>query len=344
MALTAGIQRYALYYRQKRRGLRLPQVSRTVRMLAGHCGKSVRQNSLRVHFGITYRCQCKCGCCGIGTHPVSPERELSDGQILGLLRRIADLPSLSTVVSFFGGEPLLRDGIYAFVESAHRLGLFTELETNGILLTPENVKRLKRSALHHIIVNIESCSSGAHDRYVRYEGGFEKATEGIRQCVRQGIPCTLSTIAMREKIYNKDLEKTIAMGRQLGAASIRLLYPTLIGNWQDAQERLLTDDEKQYVMGLLEPDFIYLESTNSSKIKIGRICAASQKKLFYISPYGELQPCFGVPLRFGMLSDGGDLAGLVGQMWGSCIFQQERGNECLMHQADIRRLLPDNTL
>ena len=63
---------------------------------------------------------------------------------------------------------------HSFSENVKRKkGIITEVESNGILLSRENVARLKKAGLHHIIIRIEGSKAQTHDAISNYEGCFE---------------------------------------------------------------------------------------------------------------------------------------------------------------------------
>lgn len=329
------LRNHKLRYKEKFSNLYYKQLLRLGKMFISYPRLSIRHGILKVIVGLTYRCQCKCRYCCSGAYPQLQEDELKTDEIKHILDQISVLPSLFTVASFFGGEALLREDVYQLIEYATNKGLFTEVETNGILLNRENVNKLKKVGLHHIFIRIESSRFEVHDRLSNFKGCFEKATEGIKNCVREKLSCTISTIALREKIHNNELEKIIDLGKKFGITSIRILYPTLSGNWLNEKHQLLNEDEKAKVKELLEPAFVYLESTYSAKKEIGRICPSVQKKSFYISPHGKIQLCPFVPLVFGNVRSE-KLYNILRRMWQQPFFNNVSYNGCLMNDVIFR--------
>jgi len=325
--LIYKIKNWKLRLREKFHYPLIFHFTRCIKMFITSPQASIRQGFLKIMFGLTYRCQCKCIYCCSGRYPVNEKEELMTQEVKRILKEISVLPSLFTVVSFFGGEPLLREDIFELIKYANNLGLFTEVETNGILLSKDNVVKLKKAGLHHIFIRLESSNPEIHDKLSNYDGCFERAMEGINNCIREKLACTISTIALKEKIYNGDLEKIIDIGKRLKVTSIRVLYPTLAGNWTNERSQLLNAEEKARIGKLLEPDFIYLESTYSANKNIGRICPSLQKKFFYISPYGEIQPCPFVPLKFGNIRLE-KLDNLLKKMWYVPLFYCENNLLC----------------
>ena len=290
---------------------------------------------MKVMLGTTYRCQCDCVYCCSGKYPKTAENELSTDEIKSVIAQISSLPSLLTLISFFGGESLLRDDIYHLIKYANEKGLFTEIESNGICLSLENAKRLKKSGLHHVFIRIEGSTPDTHDLLSNYKGCFNKAIEAIVNCKKNKLSCSISTIAIRDKIYNNELKEVIKLGESLGVASVRILFPTRSGNWLNKENETLIAAEERLVRELLRPDFVYLESTHVSSKEAERICPSAQKKLFYISPYGEIQLCPFVPLKFGNLRYK-KLKDILLSVWGQPFFNIIENDGCPMNNKKFR--------
>ena len=87
---------------------------------------------LFIHFECTYRCNMKCTFCNVWRKN-SSSNEASLPEIEKRLVECWDLGC--SIISFTGGEPLLRKDLGKLLEfSQRKIGLFTGLVTNGILL------------------------------------------------------------------------------------------------------------------------------------------------------------------------------------------------------------------
>ena len=307
-------------------------------MLIRHPVLSIKQGLLKVTLATTYRCQCSCVYCCAGQYPKIANRELTVEEIESIILEISRLASVSTLISFFGGEALLRGDIFRSISYANKKGLFTELESNGILLTKETARNLKKSGLHHVFIRLEGSKPDMHDLLSNYKGCFDRALEAIENCRKNRLSCSISTVAIRNKIYNNELKEVIKIGKSLGVASVRIVFPTRAGNWLEEASQVLNKEEEEMVKKLLVPGFVYLESTYVSTNASGRICPSAEKKFFYISPYGQIQPCPFVQFDFGDIRSGG-LAGIVKTMWQHRIFSLHRHNACLMENPEVRKYI-----
>ncbi|BBO82271.1 radical SAM protein [Desulfosarcina ovata] len=88
----------------------------------------------------THRCNLKCLHCYSAGHSNSAE-DLIPEDIEGFFREAAELGYNFVGVS--GGEPLLWDGLYAFLHDVRELGFSTAITTNGTLIDESSVKQLR---------------------------------------------------------------------------------------------------------------------------------------------------------------------------------------------------------
>ena len=89
-------------------------------------------------FNVTARCDSACGFC-FGPETIIDNQKLitnAEKSTVVLKKIIKKLYKNGTrVLVFTGGEPLLRQDIWELIEFAKRLGMFTALHTNGLLLS-----------------------------------------------------------------------------------------------------------------------------------------------------------------------------------------------------------------
>lgn len=334
MNVIDALKNHALRYREKCQSAYYRQIVRFGRMLAYRPRVSFSHGILKAMIGVTYRCQCRCDYCCAGIYP-REKQELSTTEFKVLIDDIDLLPSIFTLVSFFGGEPLMREDIFDLIRYTAQKGLFTEIETNGIFLNLENVRRLKRSGLHHIFVRLEGSDQEIHDRISNFSGCFKSAVEGIRFCRDEKLSCSISTIATKEKIQGGYMREIIALGKRLGAVSVRILYPTRAGNWLKENNTVLNTKEKDETRKLLAPGYVYLESSYACTKELDRMCPSKKKKMFYVSCYGEVQPCPFVPLNFGNIRTT-RINEILDMMWRHPLFAKEGYRDCLMNDSNFQ--------
>jgi len=318
----------------------LPPLKRSLIKFCMHPSSIINVQRLQIMLGLTYRCQCSCEHCGVSSYNKSINEELNTSEIKELIDQITKLPHLFIKVTFFGGEPLLRSDIFELVKYASARELFTDMDSNGLLLSLDNVRKLKESGLHHIYVSLDSAEADKHDLSRHMQGCYQKAVEAIRNCVSMKLPCSVSTFASKEKLLSGDLAAIIEKSRNIGAIAVRILYPILSGKL--INDKALSLSEKKKVFRLLQSDFVYLESPRFYSEKILKFCGAVRKCFFYISPYGDIQPCPFVPVVFGnirkeRLQEIMTKMWRSSDMWRSSFFKNNHSLCCLMDNPQFRQ-------
>lgn len=317
------LNRYSIGFKEKilGRGI-LPSSGKVLKRQLFAIHKGGFLSSFKVMAGLTNRCQCYCSHCGMQVYSKNEDREMSTEQWKDVIEQISGLPYPLLCVSFFGGESLLRQDVFELIAYADRKGLFCELETNGILLTVENIRKLRNNGVSHVFVSVDSPSAQEHDRRRNYEGCFEKALEAIRNCKREKVSCSISTVIGSRLITVEEIQKLIDLAQYHKVTSVRLL-PCV-----DKGKFTLNRDYLNSVKKLLNPHFVYLESTRCNDFNCISGCSSLKREFLYISCSGEVQPCPYIPISFGSLKHE-NLRSVVNTMWDSALFREYSDVECI---------------
>jgi MoaA/NifB/PqqE/SkfB family radical SAM enzyme len=241
-------------------------------------------------------------------------------------------------VNFFGGEPLVfGEKIVELVRYASRKGISVSIDTNGILLTAGLAKDLKQAGIDNINISLDSADRHIHDDLRGFSGAYDNALRAVNSCVKEGITCVISTYASKRAIYSKDLQRIIDIGRRYKVGAVKILLPLMSGKWSKRNDELLGEKEKALVYKLLDPGFVYLESPLYSMKKGKKVCEALDKKMIYISPSGDLQACYAVPVSFGNIN-AEPIKGIMARMWKSKLFEEvDNDYECIMNNPRFRK-------
>jgi MoaA/NifB/PqqE/SkfB family radical SAM enzyme len=279
--------------------------------------------------GLTHRCQCRCEWCATGVYRKNAADEFTTREVEGLLGAISRSRYVFDNISFLGGECLLRDDIYHLVRYAVRLGLFVHLSTNGLKLDEECVRLLLQAGLNSIFIAF----APEQPRNAAEKKRSESVLRGAQLCVEWKLPCFFSICASRENVFSGELERAIETAKQLGLAGVRLMPIRLSGKWlfQDS-ERALSRDEEWKVRSLCDSGFAFL--TDDSSNELDAKCPTVDRRIVYVSPYGDVQPCHFFPFSFGNVRTA-TLDSILDRMWAHPLIQSD-GNACLLHDADFR--------
>lgn len=286
-----------------------------------------------VVFALTYHCQCNCIHCSVGDC-IKCSDELSDQEVKSVIDFIDNWGPVK--ITFFGGEPLLRDHLVEFVNYTSKKGIRVSLDTNGLLLNEKLIVNLKKSGIANINISLDSSSEFLHDALRKKQGCFQSAVRGIQLCVKYKIPCLISTYASKRSIRENDLKKIIELAKKIGASGVKILFPILSGKWREADEEKLKFAEEEYVKSFLDPLFVYIEDALEMVKKNGKGCSALERNLVYISPYGDIQPCPAIPITFGNIREA-NIKNIVERMSKHIFFKRYKScSTCLMNDNNFR--------
>lgn len=167
---------------------------------------------------LTHRCPLMCPYCSNPQELTARDTELTTAQWADVFRQAADLGVLQLHLS--GGEPASRRDLVELVVAARKAGLYTNLITSGIGLTPARLEALNEAGLDHIQLSVQGVTAEIADRIGGYKGGFDRKMQVAEHITRLGFPLTLNAVMHRDNL--DDLPATIAMAERLKARRIEI--------------------------------------------------------------------------------------------------------------------------
>ncbi|MDR0461244.1 MAG: radical SAM protein [Nitrososphaerota archaeon] len=106
-------------------------------------------------------------------------------------RFIADLADFHVpVLLFSGGEPMMRKDLFELAKFASDFGIRTVMSTNGTLITKEAAKKIKQVGFQYVGVSLDGIGQ-TNNRFRGSADAFERAVNGIRNCISEGIKAGL---------------------------------------------------------------------------------------------------------------------------------------------------------
>ncbi len=177
-----------------------------------------------VAWELTRKCNLNCVHCRAGSEKGPYPGELETDKCIEILEQIRKVGE--PIVILTGGEPLLREDIFDLAEAGTRMGLRMVMATNGTLLTPDIIGRMKASGIKRLSISIDGATAEQHDAFRKVPGAFHRAMEGIELLNRNGLEFQINTTVSRHNV--KELEEILNMAVKLGAVAhhIFLLVPT----------------------------------------------------------------------------------------------------------------------
>ena len=195
-----------------------------------------------VSFETTRRCNLRCKHCYSNSGALLPD-ELTVKEIKALIDELAAMGVLA--LTFTGGEPLLHPHIFELIEYARKKPLTVLLFTNGTLITPEIVEKLKELHLYRVNVSIDGPDSKTHDRFRGVDGAFEKTIQSIDMLQEAGI--IIQAGISITKLNYKKIKEILSLIKELKIADHKL-WPITFSGRPDEKEIFLTLQEFREVM------------------------------------------------------------------------------------------------
>ncbi len=162
-----------------------------------------------------------------------PPRLLTSELIASILGEARQLGFKGVV--FSGGEPLLRHDLFDLIALAQGLGLLTKVITNGTLITPKVVQRL-RHLNAHIDISLEGATPSSHDR-IRGQGSFAGVLRGIECLLAAGCVGHLALSVVLNHFNQYDLPRIVELCHRYQVSRLQLIFPVRQGraleNWDD---------------------------------------------------------------------------------------------------------------
>jgi MoaA/NifB/PqqE/SkfB family radical SAM enzyme len=255
---------------------------------------------------VTARCQLDCAHCSAARFKTQERRELTTEEWKSVLRQSADLGIYNIV--FTGGEPLLRKDICELISAVDSRRANAMMFTNGLLLTEENVARLRDAGLFSAMVSLDDPRPQEHNKLRGRSNGFQDATAGIRNALEAGLLVGISTYAGPDDVRSGRTEQMIEFAREMGVHEITIFDVVPTGKLLPLEhDQLLTEADKDRLIELEQrynalgdyPHIITQAFINGPQ---GAGCFAAYVQ-YYMTTYGDVTPCDFTPLTFGNIRD-----------------------------------------
>jgi radical SAM protein with 4Fe4S-binding SPASM domain len=138
------------------------------------------QAPLRLNIDLSYACNIRCTTCRCPDIDADTGAPLLPLQVA--VRTIDEFAAMGgTVLSIYGGEPLLVPHVYDVVRHASARGLRVLMTTNAMAATVGNARRLLTDGLAKVTVSVDGDEAG-HD-LIRGKGTFAKTMRGASNFV-----------------------------------------------------------------------------------------------------------------------------------------------------------------
>jgi MoaA/NifB/PqqE/SkfB family radical SAM enzyme len=245
---------------------------------------------------VTYRCQACCPHCYASGEGRDVGGEMSTEEWRALMDALRARGALQ--IYFTGGEPLLREDLPDLVAHAHRIGLLNRVHTNGYLLTPELISRLKRAGLNQCGISIDDADPRVHDELRGLPGAFDRAVRALALLREQGIDRRILVYASPGSVPG-GVERLVDLGKRLGVSAVHVNIPFAVGRWDGNSEAVLSVGE----MGSLYALFRRHPIMSAEFTRPDTSCCGFDRTYVGITPRGEVLPCPAVPYPIGSVRE-----------------------------------------
>lgn len=160
-------------------------------------------------------CNLRCSHCYTSSSPETHET-LETALLLRAVQDAAGLGFRKLAVS--GGEPTLYADLFPLLDVAGEAGMQRVLTTNGILLRPPFVAKL-RGRVEAVAVSLDG-PAALHDPLRGRQGAFAAACAGARQLGDAGIPFAILFTLTQHNVWA--LEEMVEIASTLGASMLQV--------------------------------------------------------------------------------------------------------------------------
>ncbi len=167
---------------------------------------------------LTHRCPLSCPYCSNPLEMVRGAQELPTEVWADVFAQAAALGVLQLHLS--GGEPAARRDLPELVKAAREAGLYVNLITSGIGLTPARLDALEAAGLDHVQLSLQGVNAQSADKIGGYKGGFDRKMGLAGLIAERGLALTINAVMHRSNL--DDLPRMIEMARELGARRIEI--------------------------------------------------------------------------------------------------------------------------
>jgi pyrroloquinoline quinone biosynthesis protein E len=173
---------------------------------------------------ITHRCPLHCVYCSNPLEMQARELELSTGTWAEAFRAAGELGVLQLHLT--GGEPLARADLAELVAAGRKAGLYVNLITSGIGLSPERLGALTDAGLDHIQLSFQDSQEDEANAVAGARAHAHKI-ELARRIKQHRVAFTVNLVVHRRNLGR--LEEMIALAEELEADRLEIAHVQYYG-------------------------------------------------------------------------------------------------------------------
>ncbi|MGI6093223.1 MAG: putative heme d1 biosynthesis radical SAM protein NirJ1 [Negativicutes bacterium] len=199
-----------------------------------------------VAWNITRTCNLKCVHCYSSSDAQKYSGELTTAEAKKFIDDCAEFKVPVLLLS--GGEPLIRPDVFELVEYAKTRGIRTTFSTNGTLIDMETAKRIKALNVGYVGISLDGLGE-ANDNFRGKAGAFEKALQGIRNCLAIGQRVGLRFTINRYNFH--DLENIFKLIKEEQIPRVCFYHLVYSGRGSQMMQHDISHNESREAMDII---------------------------------------------------------------------------------------------
>lgn len=152
-------------------------------------------------------------------------------------------------IAFSGGEPLAGPDFFDVVGKVKEEGMYVALATNGTLITGKVARKLKDVGVGYVEISLDSADPKRHDAFRGISGSFNRALEGIKHCVDQGVFTCVATTVTQFNLH--EVPDIIDLAEKLGAQRFMAFNFIPAGRGADVAGIDLSPEQREALLKML---------------------------------------------------------------------------------------------
>ncbi len=252
----------------------------------------------------TQRCNMSCSMCYANALRAL-EREMTTDEVKSIINQLAKMPWHNAVsrVALTGGELFTRSDALILIEYVHKMGFSAQVNTNGTLLTPEDIKRLADFPRLKMSISLDGSCAEIHDE-IRGAGMFDITVKNIRALCKAGVSVAINMFVHAGNL--DDIGATLRLVDTLGVQGFNCLNMMHVGrgNSPAAKKQLIAVPLAKFYRKIFDTirhseryQELMLNSTFANQImgitagvkSYG--CGIGTNRAVYVKADGSLYPC-----------------------------------------------------
>ena len=185
-------------------------------------------------------------------------------------------------VIMFGGEPVMYKNLEKVINEASTLGLFVEMDTNGLKLNEKKLLTLSTAGLSALRISLHSASAPEHNRLQNSES-FTLVKDTVKRAIKSGFLVYLSSCLSEADSDAENIVKLSSLGKGWGAHGIRFLAHV-------SDEKSSGNASSEIASYIREKGFGNYART-CFETSWAKKCAAQEGKTLFVGPDGVVRAC-----------------------------------------------------